>query len=370
MLPLNEGVQSDPLQIAFGQHYITIEIVAAPFELPHFPGQKFPSLYCNYTICCQRADLTAAREQVCEAARSYLLRNFYYSWDFSHSCNLTSSPLSESCHHATVRLPRGQPEPIEGFYDFRNSSQPEPHSTQGSSSIDAQSKRQQSHLSNLGTGAPKPHTNADAHPSSKPRKRRRLNDESWFIYRQTRDDECDWDTVVKSTNQIFRKNYSLSVFQRRARRIQERAVGVPETQLRPDVSEGNKAQINIFIEKVHQGIREIFKSTNPVTMLEDMPRKMTAREYGDLLFIQAHQLKKEIKKPVWFIRFIAACAHLVDSANPSACSSSPLDSNLSDLPEGQPYRWRVMAQMVNSIVNALLPTRRWKATLIYSTLAG
>ena len=78
-------------------------------------------------------------------------------------------------------------------------------------------------------------------------------------------------------------------------------------------------------------------------MLEDMPRKMTAREYGDLLFIQVHQLKKEIKKLVWFIRFIVACVYLVDSANLSACLSSPLDLNLLDLPEGQPYRWRVMA---------------------------
>ena len=48
-------------------------------------------------------------------------------------------------------------------------------------------------------------------------------------------------------------------------------------------------------------------------------------------------MKKEIKKLVWFIYFIAAYIYLVDLANLNTYSFSLLDLNLLDLPMGQPY---------------------------------
>ena len=367
MFILNELIQLERLRVDLGDHHAIFQIVGAPFEIPVFPGQRFPSFCSNFTLCCQQADRIVALKRLNEAARTYMRENFHYDWDFSLTYNLTDPPLS--CCQATRSESLG--------------SQPRLHL----SSNGARSEPD-------GRQPPQPGTlNPSTGPSRKgsivPSKRKTVSREDWYIKENLLDveeHERNPKAIRENFNSTFQKSLSTKAFLKRIRDCRNRIAKIPQGQLFPpdnsleaSMNAENEKQITAVVKQIQLGLERRNVNISLAAALADWDgEEKTLREYAEFLNDRADHLLNGSQELAWSCRFLASCLYFIDDAKAVSSQNgiNESDRGICSLVLSAPYppkkerRWPALAEMVNSLVNKLIPESGLNALFIYSALAS
>ncbi|OCK74615.1 hypothetical protein K432DRAFT_409710 [Lepidopterella palustris CBS 459.81] len=189
-----------------------------------------------------------------------------------------------------------------------------------------------------------------------------FNHQDWFLYKLRVEEGLDWDKAAAKFNNEFGGHLELSALQMRLTRLKRKGIGTLELQPHrlADAPRRDciKAQTDTCISKIRNGLKAKSRNIDLSGVFEDGRQKKTDQiEYELLLLARANSLEQQGREAAWYCRFVASCVYLLRV------------SDTEEAPRKEPRRWPAMAEMVNSIVNGLLPKWGWKAMLIYPALA-